>query len=154
MVIWRGWGVLAFIYVAVAMMLCAGLASTMLSEKALPFSIAIGLIAAAVATWFTGIAMNRTSPQRKIDAWFLERRAQLTHLVETGQFSLGPGQPQPASLEEARHMADALLEHERSQTKRTINVHTLFFVPMQYFAFVWGGIAVIVIIAGTVSALR
>jgi hypothetical protein len=154
MIIWRGWGVLAFIYAAVAMMLFAGLGSTLVSDKALPFSIAIGLIAAAVATWFTGIALNRTSPQRKIDAWLQERRAQLTHLVESGQFSLGPGQPQPASMEEARQMADTLFEHEKTRSKRTVNVHTLFFAPMQYFAFVWGGIAVIIIVAGTISALR
>lgn len=154
MIIWRGWGVLAFIYAAVAMMLFLGLASALVPDAALPFTAAVGLLAAAAATWFTGIAMNRTAPQRKIDEWAHGRRAQLDELVSTGRFSLGPGQPQPSSYEEARAMADAVFVHELEQTKRAYNVHTLFFIPMQYLAFVWAGIAVIVLISGLVSALR
>jgi hypothetical protein len=154
MIIWRGWGILAFIYAAVAMMLFLGFASALVPDAALPFTAAIGLLGAAAATWFTGIAMNRTAPQRKIDAWAQGRRAQLDELVATGQFSLGPGQPQPRSLDEARLMADAVLAHEVEQTKKAYNVHTLFFIPMQYLAFAWAGIAVIVVIAGLVSALR
>ncbi|MBN8883199.1 MAG: hypothetical protein J0H73_12910, partial [Salana multivorans] len=94
MIIWRGWGVLAFVYAAVGMILFAGVASTLVPESVLPFTIGIGLLLAAVATWFTGIALNRTSPRRKIDAWAQERKRQLDDLVVTGRFSLGPGQPQ------------------------------------------------------------
>ncbi|MBO9625928.1 MAG: hypothetical protein J7484_06100 [Microbacterium sp.] len=154
MIIWRGWGILAFIYAAVGMILFAGIGSKLVSSTALPFLIAIGLLGAAAATWFTGIAMNRTAPQRKIDAWLQDRRAQLTHLVETGQFSLGPGQPQPSSMAEAQQMADALFEHERQQTTRAFNGHTLFWIPMQYFAFVWAGVAVLAVVTGVIGALR
>lgn len=154
MIIWRGWGILAVIYAAVAMMLFAGLGSTLVSPTALPFLIAIGLIGAAVATWFTGIAMNRTAPQRKVDAWLHARRAQLTELVETGRFSLGPGQPQPTSLVEARQMADELYRLEAEQAKKAFNAHSVFWIPMQYFAYIWGGIALLVVIIGIIGLLR
>ncbi|GAB3597652.1 hypothetical protein [Microbacterium tumbae] len=153
MIIWRGWGILAIVYALVAMILFAGLASTVLPEGALPFSIAIGLIIAAAATWFTGDAMNRTRPQGKVDAWARSRREQLDALVASGRFSLGPGQPQPGSLAEAQQMADALFEHEKGQTRRALNVHTVFWIPMQYLAFVWAGIAIVVLVLGAVSSL-
>jgi ABC-type transport system involved in cytochrome bd biosynthesis fused ATPase/permease subunit len=154
MVIWRGWGVLAFIYAAVAMILFAGAASSLVPDTALPLTVAIGMIIAAVATWFTGNTMNRVAPQRKIDAWARQRRAQLDELVATGRFSLGPGQPQPQSLAEAQQMSDALFAQELQQTKRALNVHTLFWIPMQYFAFVWAAIALIALVSGVVGMLR
>lgn len=152
-IIWRGWGVLAFVYAAVGMILFAGVASTLVPESVLPFTIGIGLLLAAVATWFTGIALNRTSPRRKIDAWAQERKRQLDDLVVTGRFSLGPGQPQPTSVAQAQEMADALFAHELAQAQRAFNVHTLFWIPMQYLAFVWGAIALAVIVIGAVQAM-
>lgn len=154
MIIWRGWGGVAAAYAAIAMMLFAGLASTMLPSGALPFSISVGLVLAAAATWLTGVALNRTSPQRQIDAWAEQRMAQLDELVRSGRFSLGPGQPQPTSLQEAEQMADALFAYELEQAKQAIDRNTLFWVPMQYFAFVWGAIAVVVLVSGIVGALR
>ncbi|WP_460944565.1 hypothetical protein [Okibacterium endophyticum] len=154
MVIWRGWGILAFLYAFIAMILFAGLGSTLLADSVLPFSITIGLLAAAAGTWFTGIAMNRTTPQRKIDAWAQGRRAQLDELLATGRFSLGPGYPQPTSTEEARQMADAVFARELEQTKQAYNVHTLFWIPMQYIAFVWAAIALIVFVAGLIGLTR
>lgn len=154
MIIWRGWGVLAFVYAAVAMMLFGGLMSKLVSERALPFSIAIGLILAAAATWFTGVALNRTSPQRKIDAWAEQRRAQLDELVATGGFSLGPGQPQPRSEAEARQMADALFQHEREQAKGLVNRHSMFWLPLQYWAFVWAALALAVVVLGIITLGR
>lgn len=154
MIIWRGWGGVAAAYAAIAMMLFAGLASTMLPSATLPFSISVGLVLAAAATWLTGVALNRTSPQRQIDAWAEQRMAQLDELVRSGRFSLGPGQPQPTSLQEAEQMADALFAYELEQAKQAIDRNTLFWVPMQYFAFVWGAIAVVVLVSGIVGALR
>ena len=58
MIIWRGWGGLAFGYAALAMILFAGVASTLMPESLLSFSMAFGLLLAAVATWFTGRALT------------------------------------------------------------------------------------------------
>ncbi|OCG73100.1 hypothetical protein [Microbacterium sediminis] len=154
MIIWRGWGVLAFVYGAIAMMLFAGLASTMVAESALPFTIAAGLAIAAVATWFTGQALNVTQPQKKIDEWHAARRQQLDALVSSGQFQLAPGQAPPSSLEEARAQSEQLLQHELQQAQRARNGHTLFWIPMQYWAFIFAGIAVVVLVLGIVGVVR
>ncbi|MGB4135012.1 MAG: hypothetical protein WA971_00500 [Microbacterium sp.] len=151
MVIWRGAGALAFVYGALAAMLFGGLASTLVTASSIPFTVGIGMILAAIATWFTGIALNRTSPQRKIDAWAEQRRAQLDELVTTGQFSLGPGQPMPASEAEARRMSDELFAYEQTQTAKAMNQHTMFWIPMQYWAFVWAAVAVFAIVSGIIG---
>jgi hypothetical protein len=144
--------VLAFAYGAVAMMLFAGLGSTFLDEGAIPFSAAIGLSLAAVATWFTGRAMNVTGPLRKVEEWRVHRELQLAELVESGQFSLGPGQPQPRSYEEARQMSAALLQAELQAAQRVKNVHTLFFIPMQFWAFILAALAVFALVSGIIGA--
>ncbi|WP_072314066.1 hypothetical protein [Agrococcus sp. Marseille-P2731] len=154
MVIWRGWGVLAFVYGALAMMLFAGLASTLVEEAMLPFSIALGLASAAGATWFTGQALNVTVPQRKIDAWYEPRANQLAELVASGRFMMGPGQPPPASMAEAEAQSEALLESELQAARRSRNGHTLFFIPMQYWAFIYAAVAVLVLIMGVVGSMQ
>lgn len=148
MIIWRGWGVLAVLYAFAAMILFTGVGSQILPSEVLPFSAALGLAVAAIATWFTGIALNRSGPQGKVDLWIAERNYQLTELVETGQFSLGPGQPQPQSLEEAREMAATLFEYEKAElNKAAFNRHTLFWIPLQYISFGLAAIAVTILIS-------
>ncbi|MGN7979095.1 hypothetical protein ACTJJ4_16075 [Microbacterium sp. 22195] len=150
MIIWRGWGILAVIYAGAAAALFGGLGSTFLPYAAVPVSIAIGMIGAAIATWYTGQALNGTGAQRKIDAWAKARSEQLHELVETGRFSLGPGQPQPQSVEEARQQSAWLFEQETQQAQRARNQHTLFFIPLQYWAFVIAAVAVFAAISGVI----
>lgn len=151
MVFFRGWGGLAAGYVLLAMMLCLGVASTLVPESALPFTAAVGLLVAAAATWFTGRALNRTRPQKKIDAWYAGREKQLDELVDSGRFVMGAGQAPPTSLEEAQTQADQLLELELQQARRSLDVHTLFFVPMQYWAPLMAVGAVVVFVIGIVG---
>ncbi|MCH1882547.1 hypothetical protein [Agrococcus sp. ARC_14] len=154
MVIWRAWGILAFFYGGLAMMLFAGLASTFLPESMLPFSISLGLAIAALATWFTGQAMNVSRPQRKIDAWREAREQQLEALVSSGRFLLGPGQPAPASASEAHAQSQQLLEQELRQARRARNIHTFFFIPMQFWGFIFAAVAVLVLVLGIVGIAR
>lgn len=148
MVIWRGWGIIVFGYIALAMILFMGLGSQFLPESALPYSGAIGLAIAAVATWFTGQAMNVTRPQKKIDAWYQAREQQLAQLVSSGQFSLGPGQAPPTSAAEAQSQSEVLLQQELRQARRSRNAHTMFFIPMQYWAFIIGAAAIVLLVLG------
>lgn len=154
MIIWRGWGILAVGYVALAMMICVGAGSNLFATSWLPFSASAGLLASAAATWFTGRAMNVTRPQAKFDEWFQARSAQLSHLVDTGGFQMGPGQPLPRSHAEARQQADWLLDEEsRALRSRMFDVHTVFFIPMQYLAYVFAAIGVIVLLVGVFGLL-
>lgn len=154
MIIWRGWGIVAVGILAVAMFIFAGLGSMLLPKSAQLYAIAFGIAAAAVGTWFAGIALNKTAPQKKIDAWAANRQHQLTQLVNAGQFSLGPGQPQPQSHEEAQQMAAALFEAEKKQLSGAYNQNTLFFIPVQYFAYIFGVLAVVVLIVGVIGSFR
>lgn len=149
--IFRGWGGLAAAYVVLALILCRGVASTLVPESALPSTAAVGLVAAAAATWFTGQAVNQSRPRNKIDAWYAERQKQLDELVDSGRFPMGAGQPPPASYEEVQTQADQLLEHELRQARRSLDVHTLFFLPMQYWAPVMAVAALGALVLGIVG---
>lgn len=100
-----------------------------------PFGVAAGLVLAAVGNWFTGQHFNQTGPKRKLAEWKESRSNQLDQLVSAGQFSLGPGQPQPRSMEEARWQADQLLAaEEHSAGQGLLNRHSVFWIPMQYLS--------------------
>ncbi|WP_336653338.1 MULTISPECIES: hypothetical protein [unclassified Leucobacter] len=138
MIIWKGWGIIPVLYALLAAVLAAVIGTDLfgIPKSAFPILLGLSLLLAAVATWFSGVAMNRSNPQRKVDLWARERRVQLDELVASGRFSLGPGQPQPSSLDEAQRMSDDLLAHEMAEaTKASQNQHTLFFIPYQYIAF-------------------
>ncbi|QIM15468.1 hypothetical protein G7067_02070 [Leucobacter insecticola] len=153
LIIWRGWGIIPIFYAAAAVVLAGMLGAGGSSSSAFPLWAGVFILLAAVGTWFTGVAMNRTNPERKVDLWARERRAQLDELANTGMFSLGPGQPQPTSVEEAQHMSDALLASEVSTlTQAGRNRHTLFFIPMQFFAFVFVVIGLLVLATGLFGA--
>lgn len=126
MIIWRGWGVLAFVFFGVGTLIGVGLGS---------WGLVGGFLAAAVATWFVGQQLNRKGPQKKLADWKVSRRNQLDQLVQAGQFSLGPGQQQPRSVDEARRQSDELLAaEENAHREGSENRHTLFWIPMQYLA--------------------
>lgn len=152
MIIWQGWGILSVAYGLLAAMVFGGIGSTFLPETSIPFSVAVGMLFAAVATWFTGTRMNRTGPRHEVEDWAAQRESELDALVRTGRFSLGPGRPQPSSEAEAREMADALLEHEMRQTAGAFNRHRVFWIPMQYIAVLWLAIAAFAVVSGTTSA--
>lgn len=144
MIIWHGWGILAVIYGVLAMVLGMWIDEQFPDASQALHPVSLALLVAAAATWFTGKALNKTSPQRKLDEWSSTRRLELNNLVQSGQFSLGPDQPQPRSIGEAQEMADALFEYELSEMKQIFNRHTLFYIiPMQYAAFVWAGLAIL-----------
>lgn len=141
MIIWRGWGILAVLYALAGGGIGGAIAG--------PFGVAVGLLAAAVGTWFTGQYFNQQRPRKNLADWKSARSQQLDHLVGAGQFSLGPGQPQPRSMDEARWQADELLAaEERSASQGLLNRHSVFWIPMQYLAFVIAVGAVIALATG------
>lgn len=148
MIIWKGWGIIPVLYALLAAVLAAVIGTDLfhLPKSAFPIALGILLLLASAATWFSGVAMNRSNPQRKVDLWAKERRAQLDELVDSGRFSLGPGQPQPSSPEEAQRMSNDLLAYEVAEAaKASQNQHTLFFIPYQYIAFFTAASALILL---------
>ncbi len=145
MIIWRGFGFVAVVLVALAALAVTGINSA--AGSPLPGYVAAGLgisiggiLTAAFGWWF-----NMENPKRKASEWAQQRRAELEHAVQTGTFQIRPGIP-ASSREEAETVSEQMLASESaSVAKRLKNIHTLFFIPVQF-------IGVIAIVLGIVVA--
>lgn len=147
MIIWAGWGILGVLLALAGALFGSGVAGITGLQPTI--GMGLGMILGSVATWFVGRWFNVTRAAEQEDKLMQGRKMEIDHLVQSGNFHLGPGYPAPRSYEEARAQADQLLANERAQLAgRAGNKHTIFFIPMQYFAFVTAGIGVILAIMG------
>ena len=103
MIIWRGWGFLAFLYAFAAFAMVMMVTDALVPGGNLPFLFGSGLLLAAVATWFTGLLLNQSGPRRKLAA-----------------------------------------------VNELTNRHTFFFIPLQYWGFVLGALAMVSLISDAV----
>lgn len=157
MIIWRGWGIIGAGFALLGCLLGLGLWTGFGEPTANPGPF-MGpcVVIAGVGTYLLGKWLNVTSVDAKTEQYLAPRSRQLHELVESGQFQMAPGMPQPASFEEAQAQAAHLLQQERTQVHQQLkDRHTLFFIPVQYvgLAVVFIGLAVtiatiIVAIAG------
>lgn len=140
MIIWRGLGFLAFVIAVVGAIAGVGVGTAVTGDDPPGVYPGLGLLLAGAGTFALGWWLNVTRPAEKAKQWVEQRGAQLQQLVATGQFQAVPGMA-PASPEQAHHQAQQMLAQESEVvTKRLRNVHTLFWIPMQ-----WVGVAVVVI---------
>lgn len=108
-----------------------------------------GLILGGAGAGALGWYMNIVRPAAKAEEWTAQRSAQLAHLVQTGQFQLGPGIALPTSLAQAQQQADQLLASESEHVRRSMrNIHTIWFIPMQWVGAIGAVIGVGVVITG------
>ena len=106
--------------------------------------IGVGLILGGAATFAAGWFLNVVNPAKKAQTWTEQRRAELSHAVANGQFQAAPGIA-PSSQAEAQVQADVLLDQESTAvTRRLRNVHTLFWIPMQWWGVVFALIGLVV----------
>ncbi|MGO1974198.1 MAG: hypothetical protein ACTH2Q_14680 [Propionibacteriaceae bacterium] len=135
MIIWRGWGILGVLIALLGAVIGLGVGN-MIGGGAVAVCIGLGLAAGGVGAHFVGKHLNVASVDQKVEGHLAQRRAELDHLVQSGQFQLAPGVPVASSEAEARAQADQVLAGEREHlAPRLRNQHTLFFVPLQYAAF-------------------
>ncbi|MFW6597565.1 hypothetical protein ACQBAU_03385 [Propionibacteriaceae bacterium Y2011] len=156
MIIWRGLGFLGALFGFVAMLVFVGGGASIMGDAFNTFggfSAAVGLLLAAGGCWFVGQYINQTKPQRVLDEWLPARRAQLDQLVTSGGFQIGPGQPRPSSEAEARAQADFLLEQETAMRRQSFNQHTLFWIPLQYIAFGYAAIVVVILALAVITVV-
>lgn len=135
MIIWRGWGVLAVLYLIAAVLL----ATVTGPGDRYPLMFAIWVALAGVATWFTGVRLNRKGPSQQANAYLAQRQVEIQQAVEAGIWA--PGGIRPSSLEEARASGQATWEAEKAELERARGGHTLFFVPLQYWGIAMGAFA-------------
>ena len=84
--------------------------------------------------------------------WQEQRRAELRARVDAGQFQMAPGLQAPSSREEGYAQVEQLITNESPDVLRQLkNIHTLFFIPMQWFAV---GAGVVIFFGALSTALR
>lgn len=145
MIIWRGWGILVVLFCALGGGLAGGL------SHGNPIAIGFGLAAAAVGVWYMGRWLNQIRPKAAYDVALGYRAQELRRIVEVGAYQF-PGLPAPQSVEEAHALAEEQWKYEAEKARgRYFNTHTLFFIPMQYWAVLAGVAALGVIVSGLIG---
>lgn len=148
MIVWSGWGGVGILIPLLGALLGLGLFSAVAPDQT-PVGVGLGLILGAVGTWFFGQWVNITRPKQQAEEFMTQRRAELQHLVDSGQFHIGPGYPPPSSHQEAQQQAAMLYDREVQElVPRLRNRHTVFWMPAQYAAFIAAGVGVIVMVVG------
>lgn len=145
MIVWRGFGFLAFLLGALGLLAGIGISNSVSEGFSGPW-VGLGLILGGAASFALGWWLNVINPAKKATTWTEQRRAELQHAVATGQFQASPGVA-PSSQAEAQVQADLMLDQESTTvTRRLRNIHTLFWIPMQWFG-------VLLVVLGVVLAI-
>jgi hypothetical protein len=148
MIIWRGWGILVVLICGLGGGLAGGL------SKGNMIAVGLGLAASAAGIWYLGRWLNQTRPKAAYEAAVEHRSQELKRIVEVGAYQL-PGQPAPQSVEEAHAQAEEQWKYEAETARRGyFNNHTLFFIPMHYWAGLAGVGALMTIVSGIVIIIR
>jgi len=103
---------------------------------------ALGALVGGALGFLCGRWLNVIRPRAKVAEWQEQRRAELRARVDAGQFQMAPGLQAPSSREEGYAQVEQLITNESPDVLRQLkNIHTLFYIPMQWFA-VGAGVAV------------
>jgi len=149
MIIFSGWGILAVVPpgIGYGLGMLLGVAITGdAGTRALTIA-SIGLMIGSVGDWYLGNWFNKTRPAAQMDQALAARKNQLNQLVSSGQYYRGPGYPMPTSMQDAQNQADAQFAAEAAGAHARIgNRHTLFFIPIQYWAYIGAGLGVVLLI--------
>ncbi|MBK0330838.1 hypothetical protein I8D64_05420 [Brachybacterium sp. MASK1Z-5] len=130
MIIWRGWGILAVLYIgALIGLLVGGLGAGVLRfEGAMPLMAGVALLLGGAITTLHGWYVNITAPRSRATAWALEAEPKMQAAAQAGAFAIDGVMPR--SREEADAMIDAEITRGRAVIGRH-GPHSLFFVPME-----------------------
>ena len=113
---------------------------------------ALGALVGGALGFLCGRWLNVIRPRAKVAEWQEQRRAELRARVDAGQFQMAPGLQAPSSREEGYAQVEQLITNESPDVLRQLkNIHTLFFIPMQWFAI---GAGVVIFFGALSTALR
>jgi len=149
MIVFAGWGILALVPPAIGWFLgflVGGAVGGESSTVAMAIT-GLGLMLGSAGDWYLGLYFNKTMARRNIDKALAARQTQLQQLVASGQYYRGPGYPMPTSLQDAQNQAQAQFQAESAAAYAHIgNRNTLFFIPIQYWAFIGAAIGAIMVV--------
>ena len=146
MIIWRGLGVLGFVYAVLGFGIGMGIGTSQLNSTGTGLILGgIGMLIGSGFAFWHGWYLNRISPSRKADAWAEQERVKLAQAAEQGQLVVGNVQPRTAY--EADQMIEHVIAQGRAQFKR-LGFHSVFWIPMQWFAIVTAVLGIVFIVGG------
>lgn len=154
MIIFRGWGLLGAAFPALTAFALGALPASMYGSKSAITNIvaALGALVGGALGFLCGRWLNVIRPRAKVAEWQEQRRAELRARVDAGQFQMAPGLQAPSSREEGYAQVEQLITNESPDVLRQLkNIHTLFFIPMQWFAI---GAGVVIFFGALSTALR
>ena len=154
MIIFRGWGLLGAAFPALTAFALGALPASMYGSKSAITNIvaALGALVGGALGFLCGRWLNVIRPRAKVAEWQEQRRAELRARVDAGQFQMAPGLQAPSSREEGYAQVEQLITNESPDALRQLkNIHTLFFIPMQWFAV---GAGVVIFFGALSTALR
>ena len=137
MIIFRGWGLLGAAFPALTAFALGALPASMYGSKSAITNIvaALGALVGGALGFLCGRWLNVIRPRAKVAEWQEQRRAELRARVDAGQFQMAPGVQVPASREEGYAQVEQLIAAESPEILSHLkNIHTLFYIPMQWFA--------------------
>ena len=143
MIIFRGWGLLGAGIPVLTAFAIGALPMSLYGDKSAIANIfiALGALVGGALGFLCGRWLNVIRPRTKVAEWQEQRRAELRARVDAGQFQMAPGVQAPASREEGYAQVEQLIAAESPEILSHLkNIHTLFYIPMQWFA-VGGGMA-------------
>ena len=154
MIIFRGWGLLGAAFPALTAFALGALPASMYGSKSAITNIvaALGALVGGALGFLCGRWLNVIRSRAKVAEWQEQRRAELRARVDAGQFQMAPGLQAPSSREEGYAQVEQLITNESPDVLRQLkNIHTLFFIPMQWFAV---GAGVVIFFGALSTALR
>jgi hypothetical protein len=154
MIIFRGWGLLGAAFPALTAFALGALPASMYGSKSAITNIvaALGALVGGALGFLCGRWLNVIRPRAKVAEWQEHRRTELRARVDAGQFQMAPGLQAPSSREEGYAQVEQLITNESPDVLRQLkNIHTLFFIPMQWFAV---GAGVVIFFGALSTALR
>ena len=141
MIIWRGWGILALLIFGASI----GLGVLIAPHAALRGIFAgLTVIGGGVGTWFLGDYLNSKRPVAEFDQWYARRSHEVDALIRGGAYSNVPDPQHPDRLADPNAVGSYVLQQEAARVRAGLtNRHSLFFVPLQYWAYLFGAIGLV-----------
>lgn len=113
-------------------------------------AVGFGLAASAAGIWYLGRWLNQIRPKAAFEVAVEHRAGELKRIVEVGAYQF-PGQPAPESVEVAHAQAEEQWKYEAKTARGGyFNRHTLFFIPMHYWAVPTGVAVLMTIVSGII----
>ena len=150
-IVWRGWGGLAVVYIGLGVGLLGGLLGSALLElpSVGPF-VGLGLLIGGAGTAVHGWYLNVIRPRKKAAEWAEVERPRLE--VAADQGSLAFDNVRPSSREEAGQLIDQAIEQGRRRIGQH-GPHSVFWIPMEIIGILAMIIGLIVAVVTSIGAL-